>query len=545
MNAFGSSGASEADFAQAGEQAGGEDPYAGGYADQYAADAAAAGEAEQGYEYDQAGYDQQGYDEQGYGQEGYGDDYQSYGVDGDAATFDEPEAAEPEGRKPDPYEVVPDFSGGVAKTAGDLQSDERKPADLDKVAEELERELRGEDEKEPKTRSLGSLIAVGLLIFLVIGLGGVAVAMRGQLAALISSNKPGPPPEGSGGPPDPTRGGGHGLDPRDLDPDKTEIEDPGSIGQDEKIEQLADFITGKDQTQWDAAVVGLATYGEDAVPTVQKLLEHPSPNARRLAAQAAEKIGPKAKHTIPVLVKNLGDSSRMVRQASQDALFAMGEASIPSLMQGLNHKDEEVRGWSARTLAKFGPQAEPATDKLIDLLNDDNRQVRGYSANALSKIGKPAVPKLVAAATHENEYVRLYSVFALGEIQESTADVQKALGEALLDSRSTIRNASRQALIKLGVASVPTFIGLLKTDDENVQKLAGESLAKIGAEAVPQLIEGLGNKDSVPVRYWSAYALGEIGPEAEAAVPKLKASLKDPDATVRFYVAEALRKINR
>ncbi len=60
--------------------------------------------------------------------------------------------------------------------------------------------------------------------------------------------------------------------------------------------------------------------------------------------------------------------------------------------------------------------------------------------------------------------------------------------------------------------------------------------------AVPALIENLGN-ESGPVRYSSALALGEIGPDAAAAVPALQKLLDDRNDDVAHMAKKSLKLI--
>jgi HEAT repeat protein len=60
--------------------------------------------------------------------------------------------------------------------------------------------------------------------------------------------------------------------------------------------------------------------------------------------------------------------------------------------------------------------------------------------------------------------------------------------------------------------------------------------------ALPALIAAL--QDSEPnVRWWSAQAIGEIGPDAESAVPELITLLSNPDEGSRNSACIALRGI--
>jgi len=62
------------------------------------------------------------------------------------------------------------------------------------------------------------------------------------------------------------------------------------------------------------------------------------------------------------------------------------------------------------------------------------------------------------------------------------------------------------------------------------------------------LIQALKDKGDSSVRYWSAKALGQIGPKAKAAVPALAQALKDIEDSYSPYfresAVEALEKIN-
>lgn len=69
----------------------------------------------------------------------------------------------------------------------------------------------------------------------------------------------------------------------------------------------------------------------------------------------------------------------------------------------------------------------------------------------------------------------------------------------------------------------------------------GQDPAK-AREAIPALIEALGNRDA-EVREYAARALGTAGPDARAAVPALTKALEDASWTVQRQAAMALGKI--
>ena len=82
------------------------------------------------------------------------------------------------------------------------------------------------------------------------------------------------------------------------------------------------------------------------------------------------------------------------------------------------------------------------------------------------------------------------------------------------------------------------------TFSENRRSANAAALAAGGARAVPLLCESLKHKKA-HVRYWSAYALGQIGRGAEAALPQLTALTQDQDPQVRYYANLAVAKIKK
>ena len=94
------------------------------------------------------------------------------------------------------------------------------------------------------------------------------------------------------------------------------------------------------------------------------------------------------------------------------------------------------------------------------------------------------------------------------------------------------------------VADIPKHIEDFKDESEDgmVQARAMYALVKIGAPAVPQLIEAL-ESDDVSVRLMALNTLGLIGADAREAIPAIKKALQDPDADVRNRAKDALEKV--
>jgi hypothetical protein len=177
--------------------------------------------------------------------------------------------------------------------------------------------------------------------------------------------------------------------------------------------------------------------------------------------------------------------------------YAKGIAADP---QGEVYVTGET-GWAdfpeANALGSVGPEAKELALALRAVPKNQDKDARQSVANALSQTGpkakktaqasrkaKKTVSALRAELKDQDESVRSYAAFALGQIRLEAKEVVPALRAALNDLIAQVRSAA-------------------------------------------------------------ALALGEIGPEAKDAVPDLRAALKDQDGDVRRAAAEALRKIGR
>ena len=235
------------------------------------------------------------------------------------------------------------------------------------------------------------------------------------------------------------------------------------------------------------------------------------------AADALGKIGNEA--AVPALTEALGDGACAVREAATEALDKLrisSAATMAGFIEALKSAHPSARRNAAEVLGELGPDAKTAVPSLVNSLDDEDNGVRWATTIALGEIGpdaKVAVPALI-----------------------------KALGDKALE----VRMRAAQALGKIGdEAAAPALTKALK-DHELVAIHAHYALAKITSkpqEHVPSLIEALkGKAEDWTVRSNAAEALGEIGPDAKAAVPALTEALGD-DPPVLVYVHYALAKI--
>ncbi len=318
---------------------------------------------------------------------------------------------------------------------------------------------------------------------------------------------------------------------------------------------------------------------------------------------ALRRIGPPA---VPALAKALGSSRGPVQQAAWEALLALGNKAVQSVIDTAPAEDaaalavlaeqldpywhlrdsnnpgfaamlkarslrsaigsvpalaRDLRGaWDARSrrsaaeaLGRIGPAAAGAVPALVKALEDRAAYVRYGAAGALGRIGPAAavaVPALVKTALQDPDRgVRGAAAYALGKIGPGAAGAVPTFARALENQDGAVRRKAVEALVKMGpaaAAAVPALVKALEDRESHVREWAADALGKIGpraAAAVPALARALEDRDKA-VRQWAAKGLGGIGPGAAAAAPALARALEDREATVRNAAAEALAKID-
>ncbi len=159
--------------------------------------------------------------------------------------------------------------------------------------------------------------------------------------------------------------------------------------------------------------------------------------------------------------------------------------SIAEMKQGLKDSDAEVRAAAAWALGQYPVRAAAAVPDLAATLRDRDAMVRGMAAVGLREAGVPARA-------------------AAGE-----------LIQGLKDSDSSVRMICAEALGRAQViAAVPALIQTARNPNEELHVLRNV-----------------------------VYALGEIGPGAEAAIPVLEALKSNP--RLRYPAGASQEKIRR
>jgi HEAT repeat protein len=128
--------------------------------------------------------------------------------------------------------------------------------------------------------------------------------------------------------------------------------------------------------------------------------------------------------------------------------------------------------------------------------------------------------------------------------KEGPANVAALIGD-LTGADKEKSGAANLALIRVGAPAVPAVLELLTTTDPRLRGLALTTLWGMGDKAraaVPTLAETLTDPDP-ETRIAVAMALANMGPAAAPAVPALIGALGDGDSRVRQAAVKALGSI--
>jgi HEAT repeat protein len=274
----------------------------------------------------------------------------------------------------------------------------------------------------------------------------------------------------------------------------------------------------------------------------------------------------RAKPAVPALARAMKDKNKEVRES---AAFALGNiradpgTSVLALMEGLKDKDPSVRKRSAESLGGFGRDAQPAVPALVEALGDQDDDVQRQAAEAIGQIGGNAwtlIPALLNAFKNSNNS---QAADVLADIARKAAEVHADIWRDASSAVSTLveilqeRDGERRVVIQsnaiaqysrsakaaevLGAigpeagAAVPALVDALKDRDPYIAARAAGALGRIGQkqdEAARVAVRIVSDETNEEEHWWdrtaAAEALGQLGPDAEFALPALSKVVDHP-----------------
>ncbi len=99
--------------------------------------------------------------------------------------------------------------------------------------------------------------------------------------------------------------------------------------------------------------------------------------------------------TIEGLIMVFSSDNGSARREARQSLVAIGSPAVPSLIEALKQKDDNVRRGAVRTLSEIGgPEVAPA---LIKTLEDEEFDIRWMAAEGLIELGMDGLKALLQA----------------------------------------------------------------------------------------------------------------------------------------------------
>lgn len=333
--------------------------------------------------------------------------------------------------------------------------------------------------------------------------------------------------------------------------------------------QTGPLIDGKSLHEWvavlrsgdskarDAAASAIRRLGpkaKEAVPSLTSALDDPRIDVQKAAVRLLGAIGADAAPAAPKLASKLGDSRFVYDIAPVGTgheaawtLGAIGPRAVPALIDALGSDSGAARHLAASTLGQFGPASKDAVPALGRLLQKEGARKGESAVEALGEIGPAAaqaIPILHAAYDalrpgEDNQGVLL----ALSRIgAPPSPGLIRRLNDADSQRRVEAANLLLQFFGPRARVASSRLEAVLNDPVPLVRVAAAAALARIdptSARALSVLIVALDSAD-VEVLEPAITAIGELGPRAATAVPKLRKIIGRDDLTHKSYDGDLL-----
>ena len=322
----------------------------------------------------------------------------------------------------------------------------------------------------------------------------------------------------------------------------------------------------------------------EAANEIADLTRHNEPGIRSTAVKALASIGIKPARFSEIIEPLLADTSLEVRQAAVGSLQKVPEAAegqLGKLKVLLDDPSAELRESALLALSSVGQRAADVADQAATLLADPNLEVKkaailalgafrsaptlairqldwlGHhgdnavrllvleSLSKLSDQAKASLPLFESSLDHDDNAIRLAALEGFSMIESQPEKLLPILMRALKDDDQAIRHASLKAMTSLDDEAAPAIPALIKRLEEGQDRdLALGVLRRLPSEAayLDNYISAL-EHDDPGVRAFGCRALGNLGREAESALPGLRQARRDRYRFVRDQANEAIKRI--
>ena len=329
----------------------------------------------------------------------------------------------------------------------------------------------------------------------------------------------------------------------------------------------------------------LGNYGKTDPTSLKALtgaLKDSEASVRQQALYALQNQRGDLSAILPSLVELTKDKDLNIRQQIIWMFARAGASGAPHLADLLKDADVNVRAQAIQTLRNMGKNAEKAIPAIKEAVKDENANVRLHAMLALASIGgegpqflakqfeiekdantraqliqnlaytsqgKYALPLLKTAMKDPSPNVRQATISILGYFGRDNAEAFEVFALGLKDSDNQVRTQAAYNAGNYGVKAWDPLAEAIKgAKDSNFRQAILQGMMGTGFKGksgVEPLIDCL-NDNSVVVRQWSCIVLGNMGPGAIDALPRLRELAKsDSNQGVQNQARNAVAQIEK
>jgi HEAT repeat protein len=289
----------------------------------------------------------------------------------------------------------------------------------------------------------------------------------------------------------------------------------------------------------------LAKIGKDGVPALATGFKDDRPEVRQAASQALQQVGADAVGILVDALGDKNVEVRRLAAQTLWPMRIGDKSVVIALAFALADEDDQVRQTCMQAIAQLGIQAKLAAPKVKEALTDMNQNVRTQAYYFLQQINEDPAPTLIKGLESKNDKVRINTAALMVGVNFKADAAFPVLVEGLKNEDLGLKMQAAFTLAQRQQHKdkvLPIFLDGLKHKSAGVrlQGVQGISMFGNGASAYAvDLAKVLSDPDN-NVRQNAVYALQNVRGTPEAVIPILTATYKDGNADARRTVLQVV-----
>ncbi len=313
----------------------------------------------------------------------------------------------------------------------------------------------------------------------------------------------------------------------------------------EDIELIGDQLNRGPSKVAATATEALAAIGEPAVATLLKALHVGSYRDRYKIAQLLATIGGPA---IPGLIEAAGSEDAVTERAVLSALAGadgLEDHAETALPRFLEALDSPDERVGRLAGRGLARLGQPALDALLDRVLSGEGELKPTIA-ALSQMG--ADESVAGLAGSGDPTKRIAAIEIIGGWSDLDSDMVRLIADALSDTDPGVRKAAMLQLRNRAnlqlKPAIPALLKVLSDPDEDMRRLAEDTLVGIGPAIAHRIRFALKSTDDI-ARIHAIRAIGRLNEGGFGARPYLEEALESENEEVREAARRSLENLQR